>query len=396
MLHEILTLFLYITFLYLLVHYGVLFYIHTGIYIKPDNNAKVEINGIIRIAIAISARNEANIIEKCILSIKNQTCHNLLFDIFVIADNCIDDTVPICQNLGVICITRTGNNFSGKVGAMNELFNYIINYNSYKGILIIDADDYLSNNAFYGLEKEIRKNIYSIIQLRVVPLCESTHLTMSEKVKTLHYSSIAIRSQGAFLRDLYWETDQHGIFYSINIFKSGFQWLSEKYTFDFQWAPRLLLLGYKFLFLSDSKVFTEINKNYIADFRQTFRWSIYKSQLRIFVFRLFQKWLKSGDWIFLFATWDILKFSNLFTAVLIIINFSISIFLNSFLGIIFSCIFFLLSQILIIKIVQWNKISYNILLANLALPLYTSLRFFSGLYYFFHSKKTSMGFVKKR
>jgi glycosyltransferase involved in cell wall biosynthesis len=378
------------------MHFLILFFIHQGAYKKKSNNSDVKINSKIKIAVAISAKNEEAVIAKSIMSIKSQKCDNLLYDIFVIADNCSDNTVPICQDLGAICLTRTGDASAGKVGAINELFIYIKKYSNYNGILILDADDLLDDNVFYELEREIRRNKFSIIQFKIVPNNISKKMTLSQKVKTLHYASIAMHSQGAFSRNLFWETDQHGIFYSMHIIENGFLWFSKKYTFDFQWAARLLLLGYKFSYVNSAKIYTEIHKKINADFTQMFRWSIYKSRMRIFIPDLLKKWQKSRQSIFLIAAWDIIKLPNLLTIVLILINLIIGLCMKWYVLVVINFTLFLFAQIIIIEIIKWNKLSFYLLLSYLTLPFYSFLKLGFGFYYIFNARKISMGFVKKR
>src|SRR3989339_1971284 len=221
MLNDCLIIFSLVTIFYMSLHILTMFYIYQGAYLDKKMSSEIEMNIKIKIAIAISVRNEESVIGNCIISIKEQKYHNLLYDIFVIADNCSDNTVTICQNLDAICITRIGNERAGKVGAISELFRHIKKHNNYYGILLLDADDLLDHNVFQKLEKEIYKNKFSIIQFKILPATNLKKLTMSEKIKTLHYASIAMRSQGAFSQNLYWETDQHGIFFNMHIIENG-------------------------------------------------------------------------------------------------------------------------------------------------------------------------------
>lgn len=367
-----------------------------GVYCDEYISSNSITNEKTRIAVAISARNEETVIESCIYSIKNQKPQNMDYDIFLIADNCSDNTVPICKNLGVFCITKSDGKQTGKIGAINELFSYIKDHDDYDGILLLDADDILDNNVFSELEKEISRKRSDIIQLRITPNKNKKKLTISEKVKTLHYAAITMRSQGAFARGLFWETDQHGIFYSSKIIMSEFLWYTSKFQFDFQWAIRLLLLDFKFSYINRAIVFTEVNKNIKTEIKQNFRWSVYKSQLRIFLLPLFKKWGLTKRKIILFASWEIIKLPNLALILLIFANFIIGLYLKLYFIVIISLILFFLLQVFISQIIIWNNLSFSLLYSYIILPFYSILRLFFEFYYIIKTKGNSMGFEKKR
>lgn len=110
-------------------------------------------------ACVISARNESQVIGNLIDSIKRQSYPSELVTIFVVADNCTDNTAEICRNLGAIVYERFDKNHVSKGYALEFLFDQIekdygILSNDY--YLIFDADNLLKkdfieqmNNAFY-------------------------------------------------------------------------------------------------------------------------------------------------------------------------------------------------------------------------------------------------------
>lgn len=116
-------------------------------------------------AILIPARNEAPVIANLISSIKKQDYPQELITIFVVADNCTDNTAQIARECGAICYERQNPNERTKGFALKFLFEQIekdYGIQSFEGYFIFDADnllkkDYVSrmNDAFDSGEKII-------------------------------------------------------------------------------------------------------------------------------------------------------------------------------------------------------------------------------------------------
>ena len=53
-----------------------------------------------RYAVVIAARNESNVIGQLIQSIRNQTYQSELVDVYVVADNCTDNTAHVARMSG--------------------------------------------------------------------------------------------------------------------------------------------------------------------------------------------------------------------------------------------------------------------------------------------------------
>ena len=67
---------------------------------------KLKAKKMYRYAVLIPARNEEKVIPHLIASIKGQTYPSELVDIFVIADNCTDNTAKIAREHGAVCYER--------------------------------------------------------------------------------------------------------------------------------------------------------------------------------------------------------------------------------------------------------------------------------------------------
>lgn len=102
-----------------------------------------------RFAVMIAARNEQEVIGQLIKSIKNQNYPAHLIDIYVVADNCTDNTAKVCLENGAIVFERFNTQYIGKGYAIQYLSAKIREYHSkdyYDGFFIFDADNILDRN----------------------------------------------------------------------------------------------------------------------------------------------------------------------------------------------------------------------------------------------------------
>ena len=67
-----------------------------------------------RFAILVCAKNESAVIDQLLVTIENQDYPRELYDVFVVADNCTDDTAEICRKAGAFVYERTDPDRKGK------------------------------------------------------------------------------------------------------------------------------------------------------------------------------------------------------------------------------------------------------------------------------------------
>lgn len=100
-----------------------------------------------RFAIIIPAHNEENVIAKTIYSLSALVYPKNLFDLFVIADNCTDNTASIARNLGVNVLERSNSEKKGKQQALLWGFDKILSLEtSYDAFIVFDVDSLISGN----------------------------------------------------------------------------------------------------------------------------------------------------------------------------------------------------------------------------------------------------------
>ena len=95
-------------------------------------------------AVVIAARNESAVIGQLINSIKKQNYPDELLDIYVVADNCTDNTAEVAKNAGAYIFERFNKHLIGKGYALDYAFKNILNLNKgYEAYFVFDADNLL-------------------------------------------------------------------------------------------------------------------------------------------------------------------------------------------------------------------------------------------------------------
>ncbi|MEL7647195.1 MAG: glycosyltransferase family 2 protein [Sedimentibacter sp.] len=116
-----------------------------------------------RYAVVIAARNESNVIGQLISSIKKQKYPEELIDIYVVADNCTDNTADVARDAGAIVFERFNRQNVGKGYALDYAFKSIINSDEkYEGYFVFDADNLLDEN-YVAEMNNVFDNGYKII-----------------------------------------------------------------------------------------------------------------------------------------------------------------------------------------------------------------------------------------
>ena len=107
-------------------------------------------------AILISARNEENVIDQLIGSLRGQDYPADLIDIYVIADNCTDNTAGAARGCGARVVERQNKELVGKGYAISALFDHIrdtVGFDAYDGYFVFDADNILEPDYISEMNK---------------------------------------------------------------------------------------------------------------------------------------------------------------------------------------------------------------------------------------------------
>lgn len=109
-----------------------------------------------RYAVMIAARNESAVIGQLIDSVRQQDYPAELVDIYVVADNCTDNTAEVARARGATVYERENRELVGKGYALNFLLGQIKEQNAdraYDGYFVFDADNLLDGSYITEMNK---------------------------------------------------------------------------------------------------------------------------------------------------------------------------------------------------------------------------------------------------
>ena len=116
----------------------------------------LKINKNHRFMAIIPAHNEESVIKNLIESLKNQNYDKQLYDIYVIADNCTDNTAQIAQEAGAIVYERRSNTKKTKGYALDWFLQQKIKENApYDAFFVFDADNIVDPNFIKNMNKKL-------------------------------------------------------------------------------------------------------------------------------------------------------------------------------------------------------------------------------------------------
>lgn len=108
------------------------------------------------LGILIAARNEERVIHNLLDSLKKQSYPENYYTVFVVADNCTDNTAKVACKMGAVVYRRNNDTKRGKGYALNFLINQIFSdfgSDFFDAFVIFDADNTLDVNFLTEINK---------------------------------------------------------------------------------------------------------------------------------------------------------------------------------------------------------------------------------------------------
>jgi cellulose synthase/poly-beta-1,6-N-acetylglucosamine synthase-like glycosyltransferase len=249
-----------------------------------------------RFALVVAAHNEEPVIANVIDSLKQQSYPQDLYDIFVIADNCTDNTADIARKNGAFVYERFNNLQRGKGYALDWMFKKLFNiYDKYDAVAVFDADNLVSANFLREMNKQLR-NGHKIIQGYI------DSKNPFDSWITLSYS-IAF-----WLSNQLFQTPRYYLGLSCGLCGTGFAidiqvlreigWGATCLTEDLEFTMKLAIHGMKVAWAQNAVVYDEKPLTLKQSWNQRKRWMQgHADCARRFLPLLFSKAFKEGDFI---------------------------------------------------------------------------------------------------
>lgn len=118
---------------------------------KKDEHKEAEKN--YKYGVVVSARNESRVIGYLLDSINAQNYDKDKIKIYVIADNCTDNTAQVAREHGAVVFERFDKKLVGKGYALDYLFKNIMHTDDSDAYIVFDADNIVDRNFICEMNK---------------------------------------------------------------------------------------------------------------------------------------------------------------------------------------------------------------------------------------------------
>lgn len=268
-----------ISILFSLCYFYQAVYVLVGLF-KKNKTLKSEKNH--KYAVIISARNEGGVIKNLIESIKQQTYPSELTDIYVVADNCQDNTAEVARESGAVVYERFNTQLVGKGYALDWLLKNIKKNHAdkcYEGYIIFDADNVVAPTFIEEMNKAFDNGYRIITSYR-------NSKNYAENWISAGYSLWFLR-EAKFLNNARMNLGTScaisgtGFLVSAEIIDKNNGWIHHLLTEDIEFTTDNIIKGEKIGYCAAAKLYDEQPNNFYQSYLQRLRWS--KGFYQVFV-----------------------------------------------------------------------------------------------------------------
>lgn len=230
-------------------------------------------------AIVIPARNEEAVIGNLLKSIKRQDYPQELITVFVVADNCTDNTAEVARQNGAICYERMNDKERTKGFALQFLFRQIewdYGIDSFEGYFVFDSDNLLNKDYISRMNDSFDAGEKIITSYRNTKNFDENWVASTYALHWLR--SIRYRHRARSFLHLATNIQGTGFLFANELVKDGWNYTS--LTEDRAFTADAVAHGYEISYNNEAIFFDEQPTSLRIALRQRTRWS--KGHLQAF------------------------------------------------------------------------------------------------------------------
>ncbi|KAB5607165.1 glycosyltransferase family 2 protein [Bifidobacterium jacchi] len=234
-----------------------------------------------RYAVLISARNERNVIGNLIDSIRAQTYPSALIDIWLVADNCTDDTADVVRAKGCHVIERHNTEQIGKGYALTYLLGRMIDMgvsDDYDAYFVFDADNKLDRHYFEEMNKAFQSGFRILTSYRNSVNLADNWVSSGSALWFIRESRFLNNSRMLFGSSCH--VGGTGFMFSREVMKRNKGWKFHLLTEDLEFTMDSVLHGDRIGYCGTAILYDEQPVTFKQSWRQRLRWS--KGFLQVF------------------------------------------------------------------------------------------------------------------
>ena len=236
---------------------------------KPHGPAKAN-----RYAVLICARNEQRVIGDLIASLRGQTYDQSLLSIFVLADNCTDDTADVAREAGAIVFPRSNDKLVGKGYALDYGLKAIWEQyadRDYEAFFVFDADNVLDVNYFREMNATFDNGAKASTSYRNSKNFGSNWISAGYGVWFLREAKFL--NQARLTLNTSCAVSGTGFFIAADILKAAGGWKWHLLTEDIEFSAASIIDGVRISYCPTAVLYDEQPITFRDSWNQRFRWA---------------------------------------------------------------------------------------------------------------------------
>ena len=220
----------------------------------------------------IPAHNEENVIANLLESLNNQNYKKNLYDVYVIADNCTDNTAKIAKEHGAIVYKRFDSKNKTKGAALDWFLQQKIEENAdYDALFIFDADNIVDTNFIKNMNKKLCQGEDVVQGYRDIK--NPTDNWISSGYAIFYWMMHRFYHLARYNLGLSPLLNGTGFMVNFNIIKQEGGWKTETLTEDIEFSLRRIVKGKRLGWATDAIVYDEQPTDFAQSWNQRSRWS---------------------------------------------------------------------------------------------------------------------------
>lgn len=243
------------------------------VFVKEKKKEKI-IDKCHKFMAVISARNEEKVIRNLIHSLQEQDYPKDKLDIYVIADNCTDNTAQVAREAGAIVLERFNETKKSKGYALECFFDQMLAKNSdeYDAFCIFDADNIVSKSFISKMNDKLCEGEKIVQGYRDIKNAGDTWVTANYAIfywmmnRFYHYTRYKLGLSPLI--------NGTGFMVAMSVIKETNGWHTETLTEDIEFSLQSIARGYTIGWAHDAVVYDEQPLGFKQSWTQRMRWSV--------------------------------------------------------------------------------------------------------------------------
>lgn len=220
----------------------------------------------------IPAHNEESVIKNLVDSLQEQDYPRELYDIYVIADNCNDNTAQIAKDAGAIVLKRFDEEHKTKGFALNWFLQQKIEENAdYDAMCVFDADNIVDKNFLKNMNKKLCQGEEVVQGYRDIK--NPTDSWISSGYAIFYWMMHRFYHLARYNLGLSPLLNGTGFMVKFDLLKPN-GWQTETLTEDIEYSLINIAAGRKLGWAVDAIVYDEQPTTFKASWSQRSRWSV--------------------------------------------------------------------------------------------------------------------------